>query len=250
MKIDAEKFPALFDDNLVLKGYKHLLEKDVFDIYRDIVLLAKQNLFFIAQTIMTPVLQAYSKLIPFRSELTDSERGLVFISKRGNPHVFLYALTRQHDGRITILCQVSCMSGDKHFGSLFAGYLDTEKTDTFKFYQYNYLPLVQDEVVQETVRAILANELFINFAEVETKEIQPNRQIWEGPRAVYNNKTKLPITIVDSTWYTNLISSGAFKVRGHFRMQPYGHGLTKRKFVWINDFEKEGYTRKAKIENI
>lgn len=94
---------------------------------------------------------------------------------------------------------------------------------------------------------IITMELFLQYAEVETKILNSFKQIFEGPNCLYRNKTMFPVTIIDSTWFTTLIHSGAFKVRGHFRLQPCGEGLSKRKLVWIKDFQKNGYTREAKI---
>jgi hypothetical protein len=87
---------------------------------------------------------------------------------------------------------------------------------------------------------------FIKYAEIETKIALPNRPIFEGINCLYNNKSKHPIEIIDSTWFTTFIKSDAFKVRGHFRLQPCGEGLKDRKLIWINEFQKEGYTREAK----
>lgn len=87
---------------------------------------------------------------------------------------------------------------------------------------------------------------FLKYAEIEIKHLPPSRQIYDGPNCLYNNKTKHNIEIIDSTWFTTLIKSEEFKVRGHFRLQPYGEGLSKIKLVWINEFKKHGYTREAR----
>lgn len=255
MRIDQDKFPALFDDNLVLKLYEHKLDPETKDIFKDVIQLAKQNITYLARPVMTPMLESYTKLIPHRKELKESTRALLFHSKSGNPHCFLYTMFPYQE-RIQVICQITCASDTiegGHYGSLFSGYVDIEESETVSFRSYVGVPPLgsveaHDNIVSETLRAILSAELFINYAEVETKEMKPNRQIWDGPKALYNNKTKYPINVIDSTWYTNLVSSGAFKVRGHFRLQPYGHGLTKRRLVWIQEFQKDGYTRRAKIE--
>lgn len=105
----------------------------------------------------------------------------------------------------------------------------------------------------EYVKALFSNLIclinFLKYADIEVKQLPSNRQIFDGVTCKYNNKSKYPIEIIDSTWFTTLIKSESFKVRGHFRLQPHGHGLTKKKLIWINDFQKEGYTRKAKILN-
>jgi hypothetical protein len=101
--------------------------------------------------------------------------------------------------------------------------------------------------IQHFAHWCLFEELFLQFAHIETKILPPSRQIWDGPICKYNNKTKSDITIVDSTWFTTLIKSDGFKVRGHFRLQPYKGG--EKKLIWIQDFKKHGYTRKARIES-
>ena len=54
--------------------------------------------------------------------------------------------------------------------------------------------------------------------------------------------------IIDSTWFTTLINSSAFNVRGHFRLQPFGTDLKEKKLIWIKEFQKSGYKRIAKKE--
>jgi len=90
--------------------------------------------------------------------------------------------------------------------------------------------------------------LFIKYCDIETKVIDPKKQrkqVVAGQK--YLNETDKRITILDSTWFTNLVVSGAFGVSGHLRWQPYGPGLTQKKLIWIDDYTKEGYTRKAKV---
>jgi hypothetical protein len=92
------------------------------------------------------------------------------------------------------------------------------------------------------IRMIL---MFKKFAQVETKYLPAGRKI-NDINCKYVNETKQNITYLTSTWFTNLVKSDAFKVRGHFRLQPYGEGLKDRKLIWINEFEKEGYTAPAR----
>jgi hypothetical protein len=90
-------------------------------------------------------------------------------------------------------------------------------------------------------------ELFRKYAEVEIKVIKPKMKA-ELFKCKYHNDNDHSIEIMDSTWFTTLIKSDEFKVRGHFRLQPCGQAFAERKLVWIKDFTKEGYTRKAKKE--
>lgn len=61
-------------------------------------------------------------------------------------------------------------------------------------------------------------------------------------------KPGLDFYTFDSKWYTEISNDESFKVSGHFRLQPYGDG-TKR-LIWINEFTKNGYHRKATIDKV
>lgn len=86
--------------------------------------------------------------------------------------------------------------------------------------------------------------LFKKYAPVETKFIPAHKKVKDF-NCKYVNDTNFDISYMDSTWFTNLVKSDAFKVRGHFRLQPCGQGFKDKKLIWINDFEKQGYTRQA-----
>lgn len=86
---------------------------------------------------------------------------------------------------------------------------------------------------------------FIKYAKVETKLLPANKVI-KDINCKYVNTTNLDIQHYDSTWFTNLIKSDSFNVRGHFRLQPIGEGRQDKKLIWISEFQKEGYTAPAK----
>src|SRR5688572_19170806 len=171
MKIDIDKFPALFKKDIVLKDPQYLTLPDhAVELFKGIIDEGRNNLFYIAKTIMTPVLSSLEKLEHLRDNIQDTFRGLAFVSKRGNPHVFFYTIHHFED-RIHIMGQVSCLADSgsgEHYGELFAGYFpkNTGKQHT-EYYSYNYLKTHED-VVQEVIRAILSVELFILYADVET----------------------------------------------------------------------------------
>lgn len=52
----------------------------------------------------------------------------------------------------------------------------------------------------------------------------------------------------DSKWYTEISNNESFQVSGHFRLQPYGDG--SKRLIWINEFTKNGYHRKATIDKV
>lgn len=94
---------------------------------------------------------------------------------------------------------------------------------------------------------VILFELFRKYAKVETRILQPKSRA-ELFKCKYHNQSDYTVEIMDSTWFTTLVKSEEFKVRGHFRLQACGEAFKDRKLVWIKDFKKEGYTRKAKKE--
>lgn len=89
--------------------------------------------------------------------------------------------------------------------------------------------------------------LFKKYCDIETKETSPkNRRAKVGGNK-YINETDKRIKILDCTWFTNLVVSGAFGVSGHLRWQRYGPNNSLKKLIWVDEFEKQGYTRKAKV---
>ncbi len=100
----------------------------------------------------------------------------------------------------------------------------------------------------ETERAFTymcaAFTFFIENAEVETIHLNKKSGI-NHFNVKYSNDTNRNIKIFDSKWLRTIVMGDAFGVRGHFRFQPYGDN--KRKLIWIDDFVKNGYTRKAGI---
>lgn len=101
--------------------------------------------------------------------------------------------------------------------------------------------------IMKHIGVCLLIEMFRTYAIVETKNVEPKSSI------VYDSKkcenfTKLNITHLDSKWFTNIVRSDGFEVRGHFRLQPKKiNGEWTKELIWINNFQKNGYTSKAKI---
>lgn len=93
---------------------------------------------------------------------------------------------------------------------------------------------------------VILFDMFKKYADVEIKEISPNtkrRSIY----CIYKNEINLKVNFLDSKWFTTIVKSDAFKVSGHFRLQPKKiNGEWTKELIWINDFEKQGYTSLAK----
>lgn len=90
---------------------------------------------------------------------------------------------------------------------------------------------------------------FKSYAQVETKYLPAGKRV-KDVSCKYINETKLNLTFLDSKWFTTLVKSDAFKVRGHFRLQPKKkEGKWTHELIWINDFMKTGYTAPARKLN-
>ena len=85
---------------------------------------------------------------------------------------------------------------------------------------------------------------FIHNCEIEQKILKPNDKHRENGNKHYN-ETNSEIIILDCKWFTELIRSIPFQVKGHLRWQVFGERNSKRKLIWVSDFEKQGYVRKA-----
>lgn len=85
---------------------------------------------------------------------------------------------------------------------------------------------------------------FIKHAEVITKHVAPKSTI--GTLSRIRNMTKIGCNILDSRWFTTIVRSEGFKVRGHFRFQACGPGMKERKLIYVDDYQKNGYVSIAK----
>lgn len=133
---------------------------------------------------------------------------------------YLYDIDKNDDGKARILSHVG----------YFANYFK-------EIYSMNCI---------DHIASMIPIILFINFAEIETKYLPPKSKIKEI-KCKYINETSNGITILDSRWFTNLVKSDVFNVRGHFRLQPKKkNGEWTKELIWINEFQKSGYTSPAK----
>ena len=116
-------------------------------------------------------------------------------------------------------------------------------------------PLVREDIMtvdlSTSLICVLLCLAFKKYAEVEVREIidivDPNK----APKnvckslALQNTPFDFQITKLSADWYTEIIRTTGFEVRGHWRLQPYSNG--KRRLIFIQPFMKHGYHRKAKI---
>jgi len=116
-----------------------------------------------------------------------------------------------------------------------------------------FLPLVDrcfESNLQDYINMVLDYLCLREWAEVELKKFPTTVK-----KEIKNNKIIQTVSDsglcyykFDSKWYTEICNDESFQVSGHFRLQPYGDG--SRRLIWINEFTKNGYHRKATIDKV
>ena len=91
---------------------------------------------------------------------------------------------------------------------------------------------------------ILVYHLFKKYAPIE--EIVSVRERREH-KDLPDIKTSQRIEFYDCGWYTTIVRNEGFSVKGHFRLQPCGTGRHQRKLIYIREFQKHGYVRRARL---
>jgi hypothetical protein len=202
----------------------------------------KENIYMVSLPFIDATNKSYGKLYDLYTGITDLNINGTFISGDW-VNCIHYELTKEmgrwaflqfhKSGRITALIWND----------------SSEKRISWISYDYFKGAVNQQQILEisnSQMAACIYIYLFKHYAEVETKILPPNKRI-KGFNCKYANDTKLPITFLDSKWFTNLIQSNAFKVGGHFRQQACGSMFQDRKIIWISEFQKSGYHSRAKI---
>jgi hypothetical protein len=89
--------------------------------------------------------------------------------------------------------------------------------------------------------------IFYQFADVEILLLNAQKKRGHLSNCKYVSEANSEIEIVDCSWFRTLVNSEGFKVRGHFAIRAFGEGRSSRRLVWISEYEKQGYERKAGI---
>lgn len=101
---------------------------------------------------------------------------------------------------------------------------------------------------RNTMFYLMGVSIFLKYADVEVINVYGNqRKVLPDKSDVIENKSGVRVQFIDSRWIREIIRTEGFKVRGHFRLQPIKdeEGEWTRKLIYINEFEKHGYHRRA-----
>ena len=133
-------------------------------------------------------------------------------------------------------------------------HLPVLKWDTFvirlKDYPNGFMP-VDPESNNEAKEYFVKLLMFIELSEVVYHYIKPNQKVNVSPTPGRNfdnkikNEAGVDVTFVTTNWNKVLVVNGEFTVSGHLRIQPYGHNRSDYKLIWIEEYKKSGYMRRA-----
>lgn len=209
------------------------------------------------QYVTVPFYEAYCKAAPKIKEMIPQtqfeEAGTLIIPWQGHVQTIFYGLLANGNKE------------DWQYEVMLIMFTKSRLTDEFGLDLFVYLPKKGDEANADKYRELMWKGFhdqgrdvswwiadlmrfmtFLKYADTETKFVNGGRKEKHlGEK--YINETKYKVEILDSTYFTTISRTEGFGVRGHFRWQPWGPGMTQKKLIWISDFVKEGYTRTAKI---
>lgn len=136
-------------------------------------------------------------------------------------------------------------------GNIFGFYYDDSRHIALQFglnIETGDFDIDQPQYAQEfsTVMRVMA---FVELGDIEVITLEAGRNNGKTVKdGKITNTTNNTVFVVDSSWNKLIIRTDGFAVRGHFRLQPCGDGMLDRKLIWINAFEKLGYTRRPRAE--
>lgn len=222
---DVELSKTVILNNSVKIG---LYRDIIFNAWNDNNLKFSENIELLSSNFQDAMLLSQDKLIPILDDVENLAEnmyqlnGTMFIKDFTVAYVYVESHLCYFIFQKDILIYFCLRNKDSHY------LLGNDNDDFSLFYHLeSYLQLYL---------------VFKKYAEIEERIIKAKERLKLNDQKCINN-TLLNLKIIDSSWFTSIIKSEEFKVRGHFRLQQYKN---EKKLIWINDFKKSGYTRTAK----
>lgn len=101
---------------------------------------------------------------------------------------------------------------------------------------------------QATAHRFIKLLLWMELSEVQEVKLSPGNKIKYGKGGddkLLNDTTLKNVYLVNAHWNKIIVVNGQFTVRGHFRVQPCGPGRKDYRLIWIEEFTKGSYVRRA-----
>ena len=109
----------------------------------------------------------------------------------------------------------------------------------------------EDACCSDLIKMLELN-IFLKYADTEVLTVYGKQKKYvDNGKDYIDNRSGIPVRHIDSRWLREIIRLEDFKVRGHFRLQPFKdeEGEWKKKIIYINEFLKHGYHRRALRED-
>ena len=222
MKIKKEDYPVFY---MKSTGFAHSVFKDETELINDVMDFKKRELITIlpTQSLKEIIKKNFDKLALLINQLPE---GRFCILLEAGRQIFVKSVVK--DGKpITAAVEY-----------------EHDLVFTVGFGDGKYKSLDKWNMSMYTALRYMA---FYFFAEVETKTLDKKNKKAHYQDCKYVSEFDEPIIIFNSMWFQNLVKSESFNVRGHFAFRAHGEGRKERRLVWINEFQKSGYTREAGI---
>lgn len=101
-------------------------------------------------------------------------------------------------------------------------------------------------IIYQRVRLCFQSFLFLYLAKIiDTTTISSEKELTFKERLAGAKRTDIDVIVVNTLYDENEKTINPFAVTGHFRNQPIGPGRKETKLIYIDQFMKTGYTRKA-----
>ena len=213
-----------------------------------------RNLVTFSKTFVNTMDKSYLKFTQFHMDILeelDNENGIVRSSYFQEGCYVVYSIK---NGCLTLW--VFQDSIDKHL-SIPTYYICTSPKDKIKGAGHKLDCMVLsllDNCIEVNLRdyidMVLDYLCLRQWAEVQLVKVSTTtkKEIKKNKKTQIVTEPGLDYYKFDVKWYTEISNDDSFQVSGHFRLQPYGDGT--RKLIWINEFTKHGYHRKATIDKV
>lgn len=262
-KISEANYPILTEiyNSINLPNYKPIVKfnepshyntseealKQALEIYQDGLKIIK-NVDYIVNHLFLRIdkdLEFRTKCLEVVSEMPKEESG-VLLTPLGSAYIY-HTDNNILEGEEKKLLLVYLVYKNKlisfELGDYSEGILKCYTSESF------FASNIQDYEMGMSLSFVSSFLIFKHYAEIKTVMMQTGRNKKTRTTHVgedYELQSRVPVQIIDSRWFTEVVGEG-FKVSGHWRKQWYAT-IQKNKLIWIKDYEKQGYTRKALID--
>lgn len=195
--------------------------------------------YYLTNTFKDAILTAAPKIQEGEKQIKDipTDCGIIFTDKG-----FSIYLSNPSDKKIKLVCYGFTKEGVLTTYGIIQN--DMSLSGIACSVDKNGQPINDIQSLVAYLNSMLTAIYFIHNCEIEQRVIEPNKKDRINGQK-YFNESKSNVVVLDCRWFTELIRDSPFQVKGHLRWQVHGEKRTKRKLIWISDFEKQGYTRKA-----